>query len=465
MKCSGRPWNALRWLLIVLLSIALNTAAIAQVKDTATLAHAFSKGKVHGHFRNVFMMTNNTPGLSDYQADAVGGHLLYQTAGFKGFSLAVGTHFTFPVFSSDLSIPDAATGVMNRYESTLFDVTQPSERRNLAMLSVLNLAYEFKKGRITLGRQLLNTPFINTQDNRMQPTAVEGLYMNFRPGKWSLETGWLVGIAPRGTLHWYSVAGSLGRYPQGINSNGSQGNYLGNVASKGIGLLALHWEPGENLHLQVWEQYADNLFNTVLLQGDYKVPAGASSKWLMSLQYIRQDIVNDGGHIEPGKTYFSKGDQVNIIGVRTGWEHKRGRILLNYTRIAAGGRFTMPREWGTEPLFTFLNRERNEGAGDIQAASVSARWSFWKQRFTTELGYGRYYMPDVKQYGLNKYSMPAYTHSKLAMDYVCGGALNNMKLSVLNIYKRNNGATYNNLRYVINKVDVSHLAIVVNYPF
>lgn len=443
-----------------------HTTAFAQDKeDTTTLAYAFRKGSVRGNLRNALLLTNNAPGLTDYRADAIGGHLVYQTGDFKGFRLAVGTHFTFPLTSSGVSKPDPATGALNRYEATLFDVTQPLEKRNLAMISLLNLTWQWKGSRIILGRQWLNTPFINMQDNRMQPTAVEGLYSDIRLQKWKVEAGWLHGIAPRGTMHWYSVAGSMGLYPQGTNSDGSRGNYLANVKTNGIGLLGLHYEPGQHLHLQAWEQYADNLFNTVLVQGDYKVPLDKDARWLLGLQYIRQDIVQDGGHADPAKAYFSNDNPVNVIGVRTGWENKRVRALLNYTRITGGGRFTMPREWGTEPLFTFLNRERNEGAGGVHAASATVKWEFPRQHLTVEGGYGRYYMPGVKQYALNKYGVPAYDHTKIAVDYVCGGKLQPLKLSALYVYKGDKGNTYNDPRYVINKVNVSHFAFVVNYPF
>ncbi|WP_127125145.1 OprD family outer membrane porin [Pseudoflavitalea rhizosphaerae] len=450
---------------LFLMILFFHSAAFAQEKeDTTTLAFSIRQGRLQGNFRSALLMTNNAPGLTDYQVAATGGHLLYQTGSFKGLRLAAGIHFTFPVFSSDLSKADPVTSAASRYESTLLDITHPSEKRGLAMISVLNLSWHWKQNRITMGRQFLNTPFINMQDNRIQPNSVEGIYTDIRLKKWKVEAGWLYRIAPRGTMHWYSVAGSMGLYPRGSNSDGSRGDYGGNIRTKGIALLGVHFKPGENLHLQVWEQYADNLFNTMLVQGDYKIPSGKNNRWLLSLQYIRQDIINEGGNPDPAKTYFSS-NKVNIAGVRTGWESKTVRLLLNYTRIGSGGRFAMPREWGTEPFFTFLNRERNEGAGDVQAVSATVKKEFPKQRITMELGYGRYFMPDVKQYALNKYGLSSYDHTKITIDYVCGGMLRNLKLSALYIYKGEKGNTYGNLKYVINKVNMSHFALIVNYPF
>lgn len=64
------------------------------------------------------------------------------------------------------------SGALNRYESTLFDVTRPSERKNLVLLSLLNVTYQLRNGKISFGKQLLNTPFINMQDNRIQPMTI-----------------------------------------------------------------------------------------------------------------------------------------------------------------------------------------------------------------------------------------------------------------------------------------------------
>jgi hypothetical protein len=451
---------------LLLMVTGMQTPVKAQTnKDTTSLVYAFSKGHMTGHMRNVLMFTNNASGLSDYGADAIGGHIVYQTRAFHNFRFMAGTHFTFPVFSYNMVQADPATGALNRYESTLFDVTRPGERKNFVLLSLLNITYQLRNGKISFGKQLLNTPFINVQDNRMQPTAVEGLYADIHHKQWRLETGWLYNIAPRGTMQWFSVAGSLGRYPQGTNANGSKGNYQGNIQSKGVGLLGIHWQPDKCLHLQLWDQYADNLFNTALFQAEYKIPAGNNSKWLAELQYIQQDVLNKGGNADPAKTYFNKGNQVNIISSRAGWENKRIRLLLNYTSIMAGGRFTMPREWGTEPFYTFLSRERSEGVGNLKAISASVKWEFPKQHLTAEVGYGRYYLPDVKQYALNKYGVPSYDHSKVGVEYSFGGVLTNMKVSALYVYKGKKGNDYDNARYVINKVDLSHFALVANYLF
>ena len=48
-------------------------------KDTTSILYAFSKGKIEGHFRFIYMSTNNYEPLTDYYAFAFGGGLKYQT--------------------------------------------------------------------------------------------------------------------------------------------------------------------------------------------------------------------------------------------------------------------------------------------------------------------------------------------------------------------------------------------------
>ncbi|MBO9205262.1 MULTISPECIES: hypothetical protein [Niastella] len=181
MKIAKHILKMNRGMFLLLMVVGMQTPVKAQVnKDTTSLAYAIGNGNMNGHLRNVLMFTNNARGLNYYHADAIGGHIVYKTRAFHDFRFMVGTHFTFPVFSYNVAQADPATGAFNRYESTLFDVTRPGERKNLVLLSLLNITYQRKNAKISFGKQLLNTPFINMQDNRMQPTVVEGLYFDIQ---------------------------------------------------------------------------------------------------------------------------------------------------------------------------------------------------------------------------------------------------------------------------------------------
>lgn len=341
---------------LLLTAILLLHTAKAQehTTDTTGLIHAFRKGSIHGHFRQFFMATDNRHGLSDYHANAIGGGIKYETASFKGFKLGISGFFIYNIFSSDLGKADPATNAHNRYEIGLFDMEDPYNKKNIDRLEELYLAYQFKKNTITFGKQIINTPFINPQDSRMRPTEVEGLFAQLHPASSiKIESGLLYNISPRGTTEWHPASHSIGIYPQGINRNGTPGNYKNKLHSKGVFLAGLHFQPDTETHVQAWEYVAENIFHTALLQAEKKFPL-PKGRWLAAVQYIRQDALHDGGNPNPELTYFDPLNKVNVFGARTGWEQEHMQVTLNYTRIAGSGRFIF-HENGVQSLCSHIS--------------------------------------------------------------------------------------------------------------
>ncbi len=436
------------------------------IEDTTSLLYAFKKGRIHGHFRYFFMVTNNTRELSDYYANAVGGGIKYETAPFKGFQFGVSGFFVFNIGSSDLSIPDPKTNQPNRYELGLFDVEDPSNKNDIDRLEELYLKYSRKGSHITLGKQLINTPFINLQDGRMRPTEVSGLYGEIYLNEHAkIEGGYINKLSPRGTIKWYKTCESIGLYSMGVNSDGSKSDYSGNLESNGIGMLGVTQKFGTMLSIKAWDVFVENIFNSALLQADYNHPLRNNSNLVGGLQYIRQDAVKDGGNQDPTKAYFKKGSRSQAFGAKLGWENQRWRTSLNYTRITADGRYLMPREWGRDPFFTFLPRERNEGFGDVNAYMVVAGYSISKARFKLEAGIGYYDLPEVTNYELNKYGIPSYTQLTMDIRHEFKGFFKGLGAQLLFVHKIKSGNTYENDKYVINKVDMSSWNLVFNYHF
>ena len=412
------------------------------------------------------MATDNTRQLSDYYAWAVGGSLQFQTATWRGLRLGIGGAFNFNLSSSDLAAKDPLSGAANRYEIGLFDVEHPTNRSDLDRLEELWLRYQWKKTRITLGNQLLQTPLINHQDGRMRPTAEAGVWLETEALPHTrIEGGWLWKISPRSTVRWYDIGESIGLYPKGLNPDGTGSGYPTHLKSAGIGLLGItrHW--GKRAKLQLWDQYVDNIFNTVLAQVDYTQPLREGHGLLFGLQYIAQQAVAQGGNPDASLTYFQKGGRSGALSMQAGWQHKGWQALLAYTRIGAEGRFLSPREWGREPFYTFMSRERVEGSGDVQAATARLNWQSANQKLRLEAAYGRFYLPDVQQTALNKYAFPAFQQANLDLRYTFSGPLEGLRAQLLYVWKGRLGEVYGQDKYVINRVDVSLYNLILNYTF
>lgn len=435
-------------------------------EDTTSVLSAFKRGRFSGHFRYFFMSTQNADGLSDYYANAAGGGLRYETAPFHHFQFAVSGFYTFNIGSSDLGKTDAATGMLNRYEIALFDIEDAYNKKDNDRLEELYLKYHFKKVHIIFGKQLINTPFVNLQDGRMRPTGVEGVWVAVNAIKQvQIEGGWLYAISPRATTKWFDVGESIGIYSVGIDATGSKSQYATNLESKGVLLLGTHIQAGKQLQLHGWNLFTQNIFNTALLQADWSLPQKHGQSLFASAQFIRQDAVSNGGNDDAAKAYMEKGSKAMTFGARLGWKNQRWEASLNYNRITAHGRYLMPREWGREPFFTFLPRERNEGFGDLHALMAKVNYNIPKARIKTALATGYYQLPDVKNYRLNKYGLPSYLQANADFRYAFAKMLNGLEAQVLIVGKWNKGETYGSPKYTFNKVNMANINLVLNYHF
>jgi len=433
--------------------------------DSTSLLSAFKRGKVNGHFRYFFMHTNNQSGLSDYYANAAGGGLRFETARFHGFQFAVSGFYTFNIGSSNLASLDDSTGQANRYEVALFDVEDPLNKKDIDRLEELYIKYTHKKSSIALGRQLLNTPFVNLQDGRMRPTGVEGIWLlSDQIKNTHLQAGLLYAISPRGTTKWFDVGRSIGVFPVGVNENGNKSGYKEHVESNGILLLGIEHQIHKNIQIKFWEMLVKNVMNTQLLQADM-VSGKESNQFFTGLQVVTQQAVNDGGNADPTKAYIKKGATSMSFGARAGFKNKRINTSVNYNRITSNGRYLMPREWGRDPFFTFMPRERNEGVGDLHAVVMKFDYKIPKQRINLAIAGGYFDMPDVVDFRLNKYGLPSYTQLNLDIRYQFEGMMKGLDAQILWVHKGKVGDTYQNKRFEINKVKMSNFNAVLNYHF
>lgn len=433
------------------------------------LWQAFARGRASGQLRYFFMGTNNSGPLSDYYANAMGGYLRYETEVFHHLQAAAGASFTYNIGSSNLSQSDRVTGLNNRYEIGLFDLQDPTNKYNMYRLDELYLRYVSRAGSVTWGKQILNTPFINTKGVRMRPTVEDGVYGKLNVKKFRFEGGWLYGISPRSTMKWYSVPSSIGIYSTGINPDGTKSGYKNNLQSAGIGLLGIteHRATGS---IEIWDQYVDHIFNTLMgkLYGERPLDE-QGNKLILGFMAVAQQPIANGGNDIPDKAYFPDGNLSLAFSGRLGWKDQHWEATANYTRITKDGRFLMPREWGREPFFTAVQRERNEGYGDVHAfvlkAGYQIRCSAFDALLHAEISWGRNLLPDVKNYALNKYGMPSYDQVNASIKYTLGGSLKGLETELLLVYKQAQGNTYGDYKYVFDKVDMGQMNLMVNYSF
>lgn len=437
-----------------------------KTSEIHSILQAFQHSTVSGHFRYFFMTTNNEEPYTDYFANAVGGGLKFETAPFHHFQAGISGFYIFNIGSSDFAKADPVTKQSSRYEIALFDIEDPNNKSNMDRLEELYLSYHFNNAKLTFGKQMINTPFINLQDGRMRPTGVEGLWGTMNtPKKIKLEGGYLYRISPRSTLSYYDIGKSMGIYPSGVNMDGSKSNYKDHIESKGVLIAGITSQTLKHTKLQVWNQFVENVFNTTLVQADYLMDKKNGHQIDIGVQSIVQLPVHQGGHEEINKTYFSPQAHSFTYGAKVGWHHRQFETSLNYNRITSAGRYLMPREWGREPFYTFMPRERNEGLGDVHAFSLKLNYTIPSLRLKANTGIGYYDLPSVTNYKLNKYGMPSYAQFNFDLRYEFAGMLKGFDAQLLLVHKLNTSKETLESKHIFNKVNMTQVNAVLNFRY
>ena len=436
-------------------------------KDTSTLQAFFRNGEFYGHARYYFMATDNAGDLKDFYANAFGMGIGYETGQFKGFQIGISGFFIYNLASSDFTKTDASTGIGSRYEIGQFDMTNPKNKRDMDRLEDLYLKYSFKASHVKLGKQHIRSPFLNPQDGRMRPTLIEGALLELNEIKHlKLEAAYIFGISPRSTVNYYGIGESMSIFPAGIGLDGKKSQYPGNVNSSAIYLASATIELPFKAKLQILNQHVDQVLNSSFAQLTGQFGLNQNKSIFYGAQYIQQHAVGNGGNVNPNLSYVKSGNLARTFGFRLGLEEKKNwQIFANYNRITKDGRYLMPREWGRDPFFTFMARERNEGFADVHAMNLVSNKVWPKQGLKIEVAYGHYYLPDIMNVAHNKYAMPSYFQGNVDVRYNFKGFLSGLEGQFLYVYKGNLGNTYENNRNIINKVNMSLYNLVLNYHF
>ena len=422
----------------------------------------FTKSKWHFHSRTYFMSTINEGSLKDDYTLAQGAGLGLLTRPISGFQLGVSGYFIFNLVSSDLSKADAITNGNNRYEIGQYDITRPLNKSDLDRLEDLFLRYTYKKSNLTVGRFELQTPFVNMQDGRMRPTIEEGVWLSIKEfKKIGFNGGFIWAISPRSTVEWFKGGNSVGLYGQGVNVDGTKSNYKNNIQSKGLAIGNVVIKPFKKLEINIWDGYFENVMNTVFVEVKNEIKK-SKIIFYQAIMFINQQAIRDGGNSNQQKTYINQGAISNSFSSQLGFKYSNINLNLNYTHVTDDGRYLMPREWGRDPFYTFMPRERNEGSGGVNAFTTNLNYSFKNNKFKAGLGYGFFKLPLISDFRLNKYSMPSYHQINLSSTYTFDKFWNGIDVRMLIASKIQEGQEKLNPIYVYNKVNLVNFSLIVD---
>ena len=365
------------------------------------------------------------------------------------------------VVSSEIWEPDPSTGQANRYETGLFDILNPSDRF-FGKLETLSLEYSTQKFGVKAGRMGVNTDWINAQDGRLSPTAVEGLNLWFSPDiKWRFSFWGIGKIGVRGINDWLGVGESVGVFPQGRNVNGQPGNYFGHTDSDWLAILEIYRKIGKDGKLNFSNTLAQNLFSNYWFGIESSKPMKAGSV-IWGFQSGFQRGVGNGGNSDPNLRYKNPGDRNYAFSGRLGWKNSRWITHLNYTHVDGSGRWLSPREWGKDAWYTFIPRERNEGYESVKAFVGYGEYIFEKIQLSLYTHLGFHWLADLSNPLANKYNFPSYRQLNVGLKYQPNKA-KNFDFHLIWMNKEPINAPNLSPNQIYNKVEMIHFNGIVNW--
>ncbi|MFX0556604.1 OprD family outer membrane porin [Maribacter sp. CXY002] len=443
----------LLYLLILLPIISIAQGSLATEK----------KGQFSGQWRTFFSNTVNKGSLKDYSALATGGYIKYQYGLSKRLHLGTAIYNTTNLGLQDLTIADAQTGKLSRYEEGLFDILNV-ENDMIFLLGELYVDYSLDRHQFKLGRMKINTPFINPEDGRMIPTLVQGFWYKFRSKKENtLQLGILNQIAPRSTGEYFGIGESIGTYAVGRNYTGQTSLYAGNTKSDYVLVSNYNLKVSDNFQLDAWDYYVENIFNSLYVKPSLRL----TPQLTINGEWLHQNQVGNGGNTQEAFQYF-RDTTADVLGLEIDYTWKTSQITLGYDHIVTGGQFLFPREWGREDLFSFQKRERSEGSANNHALvfhyNTLVPLIKDKADMRTIFSLGKHWKPSVQDPILNKYAMPDYTHINLDV-FFNFKRLKQLKPEILVTTKIADGNIPENPNFYFNKTDMVNINIILNYNF
>lgn len=259
----------------------------ANVFAADDLKSAFSEGKVSGQSRTQYFARNYDTS-TDREDFATGGMFYYKTAPLNGINLGVAFY------------TGQGMGLNNDTKDVygLLASKPNGDHDNYTALGEAYLQGEYGDTMIKLGRQELELPWINGDDNRLTPQSVQGyVLINNSIPDLEIFVGHITRMKGKASSDFLSMT-SFAEIP-GTGKPVTVGGYT--------------YSGFKNLKFQLWDFYAHDFLNNIYLRADYSLEIGAGKELSVAFQYLNQSDTGDniGGTIDTYGSAVEAGIEMN----------------------------------------------------------------------------------------------------------------------------------------------------------
>ncbi|MGZ5208198.1 MAG: OprD family outer membrane porin [Sulfuricurvum sp.] len=309
---------------------------VAGCLSGSDFTEGFMDGKSSGEIRIGSINQNNAAGLDTY-GTSLGGWLKYETGAWKDvtFGMAAYVSQKIPFLS----------GEGERVTTDFFDANGNS----FIYIGEAYVNYSANDVTVHIGRQRIETPFVNGDDIRMSPNTFEATVGTYS----ALENTTLTA----GYLYRWAGFDS----PQGHHEHINQFNQFGsNHDSNGVIMLGAVNESVENLVLQGWLYRADKVTNIAYAAACYSLNFEEAKSVEFLAQYA---LLEENANSLGDKTGMD--GKVDGVAINLNFGHYHAGIAYNRALNAAGK--VAVDGLGSGPYYTSMEEMTIDGLEDAKA--------------------------------------------------------------------------------------------------
>lgn len=262
--------------------------------EVDTVADMFTQGDLYGRLRsNNFWYeydASDTPTAQDHQKFALGGSVTYKTAFYHRFGATAGFYGAIPLGSDNVEngINYTKTG------SSTYRTRADGSEANIGVVAVAYGEYKRPCLDLTIGRQIIETALLGSNDAKMIPNTFEAaLAKLYVLPQTTIQLGYITAQKLREHQNFHSIIAYAPR-DENDDGNNHKGLSVDNLKKAGVDVNPeMILASIENKSLSNTRLYAEygaipDYFSTLLLDSSYAITLSPTWKLIPTLRYIHQ---------------------------------------------------------------------------------------------------------------------------------------------------------------------------------
>jgi len=356
------------------------------VKSVDDLSTMFSEGKTSGQIRMFYVDRNIYAATPIHRnSTAIGGHLKYETAAYKGLSLATAFYTTQEIATFNYSVVDPSLLGTNLNSYSI--IGEAYVNYDMSAFGTKSVA--------KLGYQRYDTPMIGSDDARMIPNTFEAYKLTNNDIKnLSLQLSQVMSVAygSFSTIYSGGILGATAGYSEQDTGTGTYSN-IGTAtvgkSTNGITNLQAKYK-AKNFHVTISDDYAWDLYNTLYVDAgvSWNCMLNKDVKPFVKGQVIKQNSV--GGeymkNVATSKKYSDAGSIDSLfMAIKVGVKYAGLTAYAAYSQTGANSatdqnnnpfKNAIVSQFGGMPAYTQGMVTRHQFLAGTKATKVAAAYSF-----------------------------------------------------------------------------------------